>query len=406
MRQIFKPPHVTAIICEYNPLHNGHLYQINHIKKSYPDGVIIAIMSSNFTQRAEPAVISKWARAKTALLNGIDLVIELPVIWSMASAKYFAYAGVYLANSLGVVDDLSFGCECDDLYTLSRIANIINHEDFNISIKSFLSKGMSYPSARYNALKELSCTNTANILNGANNILAIEYLSALKSLNSKITPKPLKRKEVLHDSNNVKNNFASASYIRNFILNHKTDDVKKLIPENSYNILIEEVKNNRIASIYNLERPILSKLRCLSKNDFYNIKDVSEGLQNRLYEKICRSCSLDNLFDEIKTKRYTHSRIRRIILSAYIGINKYTLNFMPPYIKVLAFSKQGKAIFKNIKYNSSLPIICNHKQILKLNQLSQTVFNTENIATNLYAISTDSIQPCCLELTMPILKNM
>lgn len=407
MRQIFKPPHVThvtAIICEYNPLHNGHLYQINHIKKNHPDGIIVAIMSSNFTQRAEPSIISKWARAETALLNGIDLVIELPVVWSISSAKYFAYASVFLANSLGAVDDLSFGCECDDLYTLSRITDIINCKDFNTNIKSFLSKGISYPSARYNALKELSCNDTADVLNGANNVLAIEYLSALKSFNSKIKPQPLKRKEVLHDSNDVKNNFASASYIRNLILNNKIGDMKKLIPENSYNILIEEVKNNRIASIYNLERPILSKLRCMNKNDFCNIKDVSEGLQNRLYEKVCKACSLDNLFDEIKTKRYTHSRIRRIILSAYIGINKYIIDSMPPYIKVLAFSKQGKTLLKTIKRNASLPLITNQKQILKLDQLSKNIFNIENTATNLYALSTKSIQPCCLELTMPILN--
>lgn len=403
MQKYEKPKHVTAIISEYNPFHNGHLYQINSIKKTYPDGFIISIMSSNFTQRAEPAIISKWARAKAALLCGVDLVIELPVVWSISSAKYFAEAGVFLADSLNLVESLSFGCECSDLNKLNRIANIVNSNEFELKLKEYLIQGKSFPRARQDTLKYF-LPNESEILSGPNNILAIEYLNALSKINSNIKPLPLKRIGVDHDSKRIKNNFASASYVREQILNGQLDGLDKLIPIASYEILCEEISKGRIASIKNIERPILSKLRNMNKQDFCKIIDVGEGLENRIHEKIQTACSIDELFDEIKTKRYVHSRIRRIILSAFIGVETDLVSYRPQYLRILGFNERSCLLLKHIKQSASLPLITKANQIKELGSKAMCIFDIENSATNLYALASSKIQPCNLEYLSPIVK--
>lgn len=409
MQKYEKLKHVTAIISEYNPFHNGHLYQIESIKKMYPDGFIISIMSSNFTQRAEPAIISKWARAKAALLCGVDLVIELPVIWSMASAKYFAEAGVFLADSLNLVDSLSFGCECSDIDKLNRIADIIKSEEFELKLKEYLSQGRSFPRARQDSLNHFF-PNETEILSGPNNILAIEYLSAISSLNSNIKALPLKRIGVEHDSKIIKNNFASASFIREKVLNCQLDDLSEFMPAESYNILCKEISKGHFASIKNIERSILSKLRSMSKQEFCKIIDIGEGLENRIHEKIQTACSIDELFYEIKTKRYVHARIRRIILSAFIDIQKDLIYYKPQYLRVLGFTERGCLLLKHIKKikksssENTLPLITKANQIKKLNSKATRIFEVENRASNLYALASLKIQPCNAEYLTPIIK--
>ena len=401
---MYKLPHVTAIISEYNPFHNGHFYQIENIKKNHRDGYIISVMSSNFTQRAEPSIISKWARAKSALSCGVDLVVELPVIWSMSSAKNFAKAAVFLVNALGIVDSLNFGCETANIEVLQKVAQLLSTDKFDSRLKKFLNQGLSYPKARYNTLKQITSDNMHCVLNGANNILAIEYLIALRNLNSKIIPEPLKRKDVPHDSNIIVNNIASASYIRKKILEDKLDYIKKFVPIKSYEILKKEASDNKIASLYNLDRAILSKLRCMNPEDFYMINDVSEGLQNRIYEKIQTATSINQLFDQIKTKRYTHSRIRRIILSAFLEIDSELIKTDPLYIKILGFTKRGQLILSHLKDKCLLPLVTKPKEILELNPAASRIFEVENKASNLYALSTKDVQPCNAEFLSQIIK--
>ncbi|MDR1627320.1 MAG: nucleotidyltransferase family protein [Oscillospiraceae bacterium] len=374
---------VSAIICELNPFHFGHKYFIDNIKKNVATHVI-GIMSGNFTQRSEPSIISKKVRTQIALNEGIDLIIEIPTIWSMSTAEKYAFAGVYIANALGCVNNLCFAGEIGDVAPLQLIADTINSEAFNIHIQKYLYTGITFAKARELAVKEILGENYSSILVPPNNILAVEYLKSLSKLNSKISPYTIKRRGAGHDSSETCKNFASASYIRHLMQN-KNEDFYKYIPKSSYEIISEEIKSLRAPADINLaERAILSNLRTMPKSDISSLCDVSEGIEGRIFKSSKNSSSLEQLIKNIKTKRYTMARIKRLIMYSFLGITKYYADLPITYIRVLGFNSKGLEILKKAKKTSSLPIVTKFSQINSLDNISKIVFAKECSCTDLY----------------------
>lgn len=391
-----------AIICEYNPFHNGHRYQIQKIRAS---GIthVIAIMSSNFTQRGTPAVISKFPRAKSALLCGADIVLELPTIFSTARAQDFAFAGVYIANALNCVDYLSFGCETCNIETLKAAAKASLSSLIENDLREKLSSGATFAKARQEAIALNFGTTVADVFSHSNNNLAVEYIKAMNILNSRIVPLPIKRHKTSHLDNSFNGKFCSSSYIRGNINSHK---ISKFMPKESFEILKNELNNKKgPANISFAERAILYKLKTMKKESFELLPDVSEGLGTKLYNEVQKTSSLNELYGLVKTKRYTLARLQRIILSAYLNISKEDLSFKPPYIRVLGFNKKGSEVLKTAKEKSILPIITKYSDVKRLNNTAcLKFFEKETQFTELYSLMLPSIHNCSNEKTSRIIK--
>lgn len=388
---------ITGIITEYNPFHKGHkLHLENAIKDTSCDGVI-CIMSGNFMQRGGPAIVDKWNRAKSAVLNGVDLVIELPLIFALSSAENFAFGAIKILNSTNVVDSVYFGSECGDINSLKNISYNLTYpsEKYTINLKKELKNGLPFHKAREIALSKVdNFKNAATILNNSNNILGIEYIKALYKLNSKINPITLKREGSNYNDSNLSNiGFSSATSIRNCLkenlnlntikesLPHETFDLFKLLVNEKYNFTFEE-------SMF----PFIKYKLLTSKNSFNKIVDVSEGLDNKIIKELQNSNSLKELIMNSKSKRYTYTRINRILTSLYIGLENYDIedivsNFTP-YIRVLAFNKNGAKILKEIKNNSDLQIIT--KLPKKIENKSLAI---DLLGTRAYANLNNSISP-------------
>ena len=395
--------HITAIVCEYNPMHNGHVYHIEQTRK-LGSTHIVAIMSSNFVQRGEPAIISKEARTKMALSCGVDLVLELPSVWSMSTAERFAYSSIYILDKLSVIDSLSFGSEEGNINNLVEIANFLNLDSCLDKIKDVMKSGVSFASSREMVIKEVMGEKYSTLISKPNNILAIEYIKALKKLESNIKPMAIKRQGAEHDSDLEINSFLSAKQIRKYI-NDNNYNLERFLPKDVLEIISHEVCNGKApSSIYNLERTILYKLRSTSKNEIRNIFDVSEGLENRILSAAAKSTSLDELYENIKSKRYSLARIRRVIMSSLLGINKQLVNLKPQYVRALGFNSKGLEILKLAKGKSKIPIVTKVSDIKSLNKVANLVFRNEMLAGDIYNLTLPRVFPCSYETTRKIIK--
>lgn len=382
----------NAVICEYNPFHNGHKYQIEKIKE-HSKNPVTAIMSGNFTQRGDIAVFDKFKRAKTAVENGIDLVIELPTVYACSSAGSFARAGVQIADSLGCTDELCFSVEEDDRELLIEVSKKLDEKDFNNEVRLFMQNGGYYPQVVEKALEKLYSKNLANVVTKPNNILAIEYIRALKDTN--IKPYIIKRTGSEHDSNDCKQNIACAGYIRKLILSG--ENAERFIPkQNSF---------CTPADINKLEKIIIYKLRTMTAEDFSNLSDVSEGLENRIFNSVREFNSLEEIISSIKTKRYTRARIRRILINALLNIKSEMSKQSVPYLRVLAFNENGEKLLGEIKKSGKLPLITNVANGYKnLSGNAKKIFDTDLLASDIYSLATDSITKCGADFTNEILK--
>ena len=378
---------VSSLICEYNPFHNGHHYMLDKMRENGSD-FIIACMSGNFTQRGDFAVFDKYSRTKTALENGIDLVIELPVTYACATAEKFAFGGVYILNALGCADEIYFGSECGNITALKNISDIFQTPDFSGNIKKYLSLGQTFAKARENAVSEIS-EKSADILRYPNNILGIEYISALKKLHSPISPQTIRRIGSEHDSLTPFENTASATLIRKMIY-EKNSDFKKYIPVSDMTQIHELAK---------LETAFLYKLRIMSPEDIKNLPDISEGLENRLYNAVRNGISIENILSLAKTKRYTLARLRRILLYAFLDISKNDCNILPQYIKILGFNSKGKNILRTMRETSELPVVMRYSDVKKLSTSAQYLYALESRCDDIYNLSGENILPCGQNLT-------
>ena len=388
---------VLGIISEYNPFHNGHLYHLEQSKKLSGCDYTVAVISGNFTQRGSTSLVDKWEKTRMALANGVDLVIELPVLYSISSAENFADGSIKILNSLGIIDTLSFGAETSDIAVLSKIADVLTVEptEYKNILSHELKKGLSFPKARENALLMYlgDIRKYSGVLSSPNNILGIEYLKALKKYKSNINPICIKRIESDYNSINFSNNIASATAIRNLVKNKSFDIIKDLVPESTYTILIDNVQNGHVVEDLSIfEKEIIYVLRKMSIEEISNLPDVSEGLEYSI-KKAADSCnSIVELLNIIKSKRYTSTRIQRILLYALLGITKKDMQVSKttkPYVRVLGFNNFGKTLLSEIaRNNPKLNIITSVKKFTDSNSNKNfnLLLNKDIFATNVYTI--------------------
>lgn len=388
---------VLGIIGEYNPFHNGHLYHLEQSKQLTGSTYTVAIMSGNFTQRGSTSLIDKWSKTEAAIQSGIDLVIELPVLYATSSAENFADGAIKLLNSLKVVDYVSFGAETSDIEILNRFADILYHEpkQYKTMLSHELNKGLSFPKARENALLMYlnDIRKYANVLSSPNNILGIEYLKALKRQKSNIKPVSITRYEAGYNDITYSGNIASSTSIRNIIKNGGFDILRRLLPASSYRILIENMKQGHIVpDLSAFEKQIIYNLRKMDISEIAELPDVSEGLEFSI-KKAANSCNtLTEFLNIIKSKRYTMTRIQRILLYSLLGITKKDMAIskkVTSYIRVLGLNNRGKFLISEIaKANPKLEIVTSVKRFMdgNSNKNLKLMLDKDVWATNVYTL--------------------
>mgnify|MGYP000093436557 CR=1 FL=1 len=384
---------ITGIITEYNPFHNGHKFHLEEAKKQTNCDGVICIMSGNFVQRGGPAIVDKWQRTEMALNNGVDLIIELPTFYAVSSAEFFAKGAVSILNSLGVVDNIFFGSECGDSKKLLEIAKVLVSEDsdFQNLLKRNLSLGLTFAKSREKSLIEyLNDEDINNIVTSSNNILGIEYIKSILKLNSKIKPYTINRINSGYNSLNVNDSICSASAIRNALKNNSLNTINYTMPKDTYDI-INRVIESGFNLVYNEDfYQILSSIIIRDKDNLTDYFEVNEGIENKIYNSIFKCHNIETLQNEIKSKRYTMTKISRTLNNIMLGIKgddilktKDLTNI--PYVRVLAFNEKGCEILKEIKKNSEIEVITKFSKIKYINSnIFNTLINYDIKATNMY----------------------
>lgn len=401
---------IAGIIVEYNPLHNGHVIHIQKTREVTKCDAIIAVMSGNFVQRGTPAILDKWTRTKMALLNGVDLVIELPVVYSISSAEFFAWGSVSLLDSLGVVNSLCFGSESGSISDIMDISNILAKEplEFKASLKKFLDEGNTFPLARNLALYEYlgnnqkNCLPFNNFFDSSNNILGIEYCKNLLKLKSNIKPFTILRQGSSYNSINLESKFSSATAIRDYLqTSENINYIRYFIPDSVWNILESFKKDNYS---FTFEEKVLNyiKYKYISQiGNIQNIPEASEGLHNRINSFIMSSNNTNELIMNIKTKRYTYSRISRILYQYFLNFDILNYDMLRrdscPYARILGFNNIGRQILKQMKKSSSIPIYT------KLPKCPPLALEVDIKATKSYSLINDFIDPLSDYITKPII---
>lgn len=397
---------IVGLITEYNPFHNGHKYHIEKAKLITNSEYTISVMSGNFLQRGEPALVDKWTRARMAIDNGVDLVIELPTIYACQSAEIFGYGAVEILNSIGIVDNLVFGSEIGDIDKLFSISKILVDEphEFKKYLKKYLSKGLVFPKARSNAIIEYLnfsnkfIDNLEFILSNPNNILGIEYLKALIKTKSKIKPYTIKRIGSNYNDVFLTGNISSATAIRKSIFENGVRSIKNTVPKETYYHL------EKFTSIFNTFNHLSNYNQLLMflirvKNDYLkNILDVENGLENRIISCFNNNNNILDAIKCIKTKRYTLTRIQRILIHILLDItNESFIDITkkgPQYIRILGASKNGLKILNKIKSNSSIPIITKFSNYKRYNNPSlNKMLELDKLATDIYFLGIDTNRP-------------
>lgn len=392
---------VLGIIAEYNPFHNGHLYHLNESKKAVNADYTVAIISGNFVQRGDTSLVDKWSKAEMAIKNGVDLVIELPLIYSISSAENFAEGAIKILNSLNIVDYLSFGSELCDVRMLDDFAKVLYNEpkEFVSILNHELGKGISYPKARENALLMYlnDIRKYANVLSCPNNILAIEYLKALKKYKSNIIPLSINRNKVDYNSTEIVDGMASATAIRKIAITNDVWSLRRAMPKSSFDIMYDSLRSGHtVPSITKFEKEIIYNLRKMSIAEIADLPDVSEGLEYSI-KNAANSCNtIDELINIIKSKRYTTTRLKRILLYCLLGITKKDMQnsrkVNMPYIRVLGFNDKGKDLLGGISHsNPKLEIITSVKKYLETsnNKINRNILEKDIFATNVYTLGYD-----------------
>lgn len=358
---------IIGIITEFNPFHYGHKYFIETIRQQYhPDG-IVGVMSGSFVQRGEPAICSKWARTHMALTSGVDLIIELPFAFAVRSAYPFALGAIRLLASTGVVTHLAFGSESGQLEELQTITRLLSEENpvFKRTLRQALDEGHSFPAARAAAVKASLPEvpqHIDHLLSGPNNILALEYLRVLHEEKMDIIPLTIPRIGAGYKEEDTGSCYPSATAIRSAIRRkYPLDELAALLPAESMHILYQEMKAGRAPiSSDQLEQIILYKLRTASISELQQIHEVSEGLEHRIKETAMQVGTLEELRQEIKSKRYSMSRIDRILLYAlFTFTNELAADFDqagPLYHHLLGFSSSGQKVLQQMHNKSTIPI--------------------------------------------------
>lgn len=369
----------VGIVVEYNPFHNGHKY---HCLKAREHGdIVIAVMSGDYVQRGEPALINRWDRAELALKNGVDIVVELPIFYSTQSAEIFSRGALGILHLMNV-DKIVFGSETGDINSLVERANLEEKEEFGEELKKQLKEGHSYPTAYSNTLKNL---NIANELD-SNDILGVEYIKALKFWKSTVEPVAIKREKSGYYSEGIEDGISSATGIRKKI--QSGEEVKDVVPETTYKVLKNALDENRFATLKDFYSLIRYRI-LLERESIKKIQDIEIGFENRLYEAALSSLDFESFFEKIQTKRYTLGRTQRILIHILLNIKKEETAVVKekvPYIRVLGFTQNGQNYLKKLKEKDVvvLTALKNIQKILTEDELK--LLEKNEIASKIYSM--------------------
>lgn len=394
----------AAIIAEYNPFHRGHAYQIAQTRQLGATHIAV-IMSGDFVQRADAAILPKRVRARLAVENGADLVIELDTAHATATAEHFAKGALYLADALGCVDALSFGCETDDLSALEQLAALVDQPDVSAILRSQLADGKSFAAARAQAVALVGGREAARLLKMPNAILATEYLRAIRSGGYQITPWIIQRQGAGHDHPAPLAGTASASFLRTQMqtaasLEGMLAALTPYLPSGAGAAIRSACEAGQApAALHYAERAVLSRLRRFTAPaELTRYFDVGEGLENRLYSAIAKACSLEELYALIKSKRYSHARIRRMVLQAFLDIEGSLLTAYPSYLRPLALNQRGAEILRQAR----LPVISRYADLAAFYAQGCPFAHLARRASRLYTLCTPQIGAAdAEEITFP-----
>ena len=390
-----------CIISEYNPFHFGHLYHLNESISQTNADFKIAIISGNFVQRGEPSIINKWEKAKVALSAGFDLIVELPTLYAISSAENFANGSVKIANQIGS-DYISFGTESGDLKKLKNLSSLINKnvKEYITNVKEKIAEGFSYPKSQELVIDKMFGDEFLGVCK-PNNILGLEYLKSLNAISSNITPITVKRDFDKSSSSDVRALLRTSDF--------KIEDLKNSIPDFSYEVLAENIKNgNAVLSLKAFEKEIIYILRTIDNKKLKNIPDVPENMLSNLKKIACYTNSLDELITALKNKSITQARIQRILLYILLGITKSDMELsknITPYVRVLGMSENGKKILSDISKDinvitsvKAFERTCDDSDLLRMLEIDKR-------ATDIYTLAYARDSVANLDYTMRIQTN-
>ena len=386
-----------AVICEYNPLHLGHKYHLEQIKKDFGDCAIVLIMSSDFVQRGDVAVLDKYSRAKAGLLSGADLVFEMPFPYSYGSAEYFASAGVYIAGATGICDVLSFGSECGDAEMLKEMADKLASREYKQKMQALKKEksSLGYMHLRYEAGKALYGKEFADFASSSNNILALEYIKAIKKTGVPLDIHTVKREGDSYNDELGHGTFVSATYLREQI--KAGADISGYVPQECTDIYREKANEGMLgASLENIGQAIISFFRLADPIELSKFAEISPGLQYRLCDVAKKAKNIHEFFELAASKKYTDARLRRAVISCILGVEEADFKALVPYTAVLAANKRGQALLKKTKKVSSIPIITKPADKKKLEGKGKHYTELLDRAEALYTLSFP--KPCGADL--------
>jgi predicted nucleotidyltransferase len=392
----------VGVIVEYNPFHNGHKWHIDAAKKRSGCPFVIGVMSGNFVQRGEPAMFDKWKRAEMAIRGGVDLLIELPTVFAVRSAQYFAAGGIRLLHSLGIVSHVCFGAEHADLELLNKIATAANDVNIMNQMHINLQLGNTYASALGQALEKQY--NIAGNIISSNNILAVEYLRAIKKFSPILQPIAVTRQQSKYNDTTITSSFASATAIRQAIIDHMTitDEIKMSVPGTTSEILYDLLSQKRgPVTLSNFSSIILAQLRITSSKQLEKLPSVSEGLHYKIRDSSLLAANIEHLLALLKSKRYTYTRLQRILIHALLGTTQDQLASFdkegPLYARILAFNQNGRLLLKKMNQTNAIPLITKTTHYLSSKQRDtdtltplQQMLSVDTLASDIYSLGIPS----------------
>lgn len=389
----------VGIIAEYNPFHNGHKYHIEEAKSLTGADTVIVIMSGNFVQRGEPALMNKWKRAESALNHGADLIIELPTYYALSSAEMFAFGSISLLDSLGV-ESLVFGSEYGSIDPFYKLADYLiaiekNHIE---KLQALMQDGHPFATARSLLMKKLFdlSKEEESILNSPNNILGVEYVKSIKLLSSPLKADTIKRKGSHYHSQDIKEEIASATAIRQFLIekNHlkhgflkdELTPINNQVPSKTMAFLSESVFINA----ENLYPQLRYRLMMSNPEDLEGIHDVREGLEHKILNSFGHVATYGDLISKCKSKRFTYTRLSRVLMKILLDIKNEAIGYAkdgirPDYARILGFTEKGSSYLKHIRKKEDIQLVSNLKNYKKTSDHSSKMFQTDILATNLYS---------------------
>ena len=380
----------VGIVAEFDPLHRGHAWLLAQIRAAEPEAPIVVAMSGRFTQRGGAAVLSPLRRAEIALRCGADLVLELPLTWAISSAQTFAAGGIAVLRCAGV-KRVYCGSECADLRPLRSAAKSLSSPEYPELLRTALAGGISFAAARQTAVQVLAGTRAAQVLSSPNDLLAVSYLEAMGADMELV---PVRRTGAAHNAAAANDGYASASLVRSLLLSGETEQALALLPEEAQCVVEQAMADGEApASLRHAERAMLARLRMMGPADFAALPDCSEGLEHRLHRAARQAVSMEAFCETARSRRYPLSRIRRLALWAFLGLDQSCHPAELPYLRLLGMNGRGRSVLRAMD-PEGLRVLSTPGAGKKLSRQAQAYLALESRAADLWQLCLPNVGEC------------